>query len=283
MPGTDRVGAGSAWRAAPPATSSSTTHRAPAGGPAAAATARALKDADCAIAATPLTDTSRPARTSFVTATASTTGACGRSSPRVPPRRRSSARSMCRRSARQAADDAWLVGAVGPVRVVVMTATSSSTTRADLEIAEHLLLARLSHPPAPNNSAPERFAQSHARPRRPLPRRPASAARSPTASPAHLRLAPRCSTSSTVSGAATRSTTSTTTTASCAETDLKLGSRSTSCRARGPHRRRSSITADRLRGSLRSTSCATTRSTRLLDRIPASTPTMARYFDTLAE
>jgi 2-C-methyl-D-erythritol 4-phosphate cytidylyltransferase len=116
------------------------------------ATLAALADADCAIAAAPITDTVKEAgRDRLVTATLDRTRLWAIQTPQAF-RREALERALAVPDAvlAQATDDAWLVERTGgTVRVVESSpANFKVTTPYDLEIAEHLLADRLPRPPA---------------------------------------------------------------------------------------------------------------------------------------
>jgi 2-C-methyl-D-erythritol 4-phosphate cytidylyltransferase len=116
------------------------------------ATLAALADADCAIAAAPVTDTVKEAGADrLVTATLDRTRLWAIQTPqafRRPALER--ALSVGEEVLAQASDDAWLVERTGgTVRVVESTpANFKVTTLHDLRLADHLLADRLSRPPA---------------------------------------------------------------------------------------------------------------------------------------
>ena len=117
------------------------------------ATLAALEDADCAIAAAPLTDTVKEAgEDRFVTATLDRGRLWAIQTPQAFRRAAlERALDVSGDVLAQATDDAWLVERMGgTVRVVESSpANFKVTTPYDLEIAEHLLADRLSRPPAP--------------------------------------------------------------------------------------------------------------------------------------
>jgi 2-C-methyl-D-erythritol 4-phosphate cytidylyltransferase len=113
----------------------------------------ALADADCAIAAAPITDTVKEAGGDrLVTATLDRTRLWAIQTPQAF-RREALERALAVPDdvLAQATDDAWLVERTGgTVRVVESSpANFKVTTPYDLEIAEHLLADRLPRPPAP--------------------------------------------------------------------------------------------------------------------------------------
>ena len=116
------------------------------------ATLAALADADCAIAAAPVTDTVKEAGPDrLVTATLDRTTLWAIQTPqafRRPVLER--ALDAPDEVLAQATDDAWLVERTGgTVRVVESTpANFKVTTLYDLRLADHLLADRLSRPPA---------------------------------------------------------------------------------------------------------------------------------------
>jgi 2-C-methyl-D-erythritol 4-phosphate cytidylyltransferase len=116
------------------------------------ATLAALADADCAIAAAPVTDTVKEAGPDrLVTATLDRTKLWAIQTPqafRRPVLER--ALDAPDEVLAQATDDAWLVERTGgTVRVVESTpANFKVTTPHDLRLADHLLADRLSRPPA---------------------------------------------------------------------------------------------------------------------------------------
>jgi 2-C-methyl-D-erythritol 4-phosphate cytidylyltransferase len=116
------------------------------------ATLAALADADCAIAAAPVTDTVKEAGPDrLVTATLDRTKLWAIQTPqafRRPALER--ALAVPDEVLTQATDDAWLVERTGgTVRVVESTpANFKVTTLHDLRLADHLLADRLSRPPA---------------------------------------------------------------------------------------------------------------------------------------
>ena len=112
----------------------------------------ALADADCAIAAAPITDTVKEAGGDrLVTATLDRTRLWAIQTPQAF-RREALERALAVPDdvLAQATDDAWLVERTGgTVRVVESSpANFKVTTPYDLEIAEHLLADRLPRPPA---------------------------------------------------------------------------------------------------------------------------------------
>jgi 2-C-methyl-D-erythritol 4-phosphate cytidylyltransferase len=116
------------------------------------ATLAALADADCAVAAAPLTDTVKEAGPDrLVTATLDRSRLWAIQTPQAF-RREALERALAAGDAllAQATDDAWLVERTGgTVRVVESTpANLKVTTPHDLAIAEHLLADRLPRPPA---------------------------------------------------------------------------------------------------------------------------------------
>ena len=113
----------------------------------------ALADADCAIAAAPITDTVKEAGGDrVVTATLDRTRLWAIQTPQAF-RRAALERALAvpEEVLAQATDDAWLVERTGgTVRVVESSpANFKVTTPYDLEIAEHLLADRLPRPSAP--------------------------------------------------------------------------------------------------------------------------------------
>jgi 2-C-methyl-D-erythritol 4-phosphate cytidylyltransferase len=113
----------------------------------------ALADADCAVAAAPVTDTVKEAGPDrLVTATLDRSRLWAIQTPQAF-RRAVLQRALAAGDdvLAQATDDAWLVERTGgTVRVVESTpANLKVTTPHDLAIAEHLLADRLSRPPAP--------------------------------------------------------------------------------------------------------------------------------------
>ncbi len=116
-------------------------------------TLAALADADCAIAAAPITDTVKQAGADrLVTATLDRTRLWAIQTPQAF-RRAALERALAvpDEVLAQATDDAWLVERTGgTVRVVESSpANFKVTTPYDLEIAEHLLADRLPRPSAP--------------------------------------------------------------------------------------------------------------------------------------
>jgi 2-C-methyl-D-erythritol 4-phosphate cytidylyltransferase len=112
----------------------------------------ALADADCAVAAAPITDTVKEAGGDrLVTATLDRTRLWAIQTPQAF-RREALERALAvpDEVLAQATDDAWLVERTGgTVRVVESSpANFKVTTPYDLEIAEHLLADRLPRPPA---------------------------------------------------------------------------------------------------------------------------------------
>ena len=112
----------------------------------------ALAEADCAIAAAPMTDTVKEAGGDrLVTATLDRTRLWAIQTPQAF-RREALERALALPDEvlAQATDDAWLVERTGgTVRVVESSpANFKVTTPYDLEIAEHLLADRLPRPPA---------------------------------------------------------------------------------------------------------------------------------------
>jgi 2-C-methyl-D-erythritol 4-phosphate cytidylyltransferase len=112
----------------------------------------ALADADCAIAAAPITDTVKEAGGDrLVTATLDRTRLWAIQTPQAF-RREALERALAVPDdvLAQATDDAWLVERTGgTVRVIESSpANFKVTTPYDLEIAEHLLADRLPRPPA---------------------------------------------------------------------------------------------------------------------------------------
>jgi 2-C-methyl-D-erythritol 4-phosphate cytidylyltransferase len=112
----------------------------------------ALADADCAVAAAPLTDTVKEAGPDrLVTATLDRTRLWAIQTPQAF-RREALERALAAGDdvLAQATDDAWLVERMGgTVRVVESSpANFKVTTAYDLQIAEHLLADRLPRPPA---------------------------------------------------------------------------------------------------------------------------------------
>jgi 2-C-methyl-D-erythritol 4-phosphate cytidylyltransferase len=117
------------------------------------ATLAALDEADCAIAAAPMTDTVKEAGPDrFVTATLDRTRLWAIQTPQAF-RRAALERALAVPAdvLAQATDDAWLVERTGgSVRVVESTpANFKVTTPHDLRLADHLLADRLSRPSAP--------------------------------------------------------------------------------------------------------------------------------------
>jgi 2-C-methyl-D-erythritol 4-phosphate cytidylyltransferase len=112
----------------------------------------ALAEADCAIAAAPITDTVKEAGGDrLVTATLDRTRLWAIQTPQAFRRDAlERALDVPDEVLAQATDDAWLVERTGgTVRVVESSpANFKVTTPYDLEIAEHLLADRLSRPPA---------------------------------------------------------------------------------------------------------------------------------------
>jgi 2-C-methyl-D-erythritol 4-phosphate cytidylyltransferase len=113
----------------------------------------ALEDADCAIAAAPVTDTVKEAGPDrLVTATLDRSRMWAIQTPQAF-RRAALERALAVDDAvlAQATDDAWLVERTGgTVRVVESTAANLKvTTSFDLRLAEHLLADRLPRPSAP--------------------------------------------------------------------------------------------------------------------------------------
>jgi 2-C-methyl-D-erythritol 4-phosphate cytidylyltransferase len=113
----------------------------------------ALADADCAIAAAPMTDTVKEAGPDrLVTATLDRTRLWAIQTPQAFRREAlERALDVGEEVLAQATDDAWLVERTGgTVRVVESTpANFKVTTPHDLRLADHLLADRLSRPPAP--------------------------------------------------------------------------------------------------------------------------------------
>ena len=113
----------------------------------------ALADADCAIAAAPITDTVKEAGGDrVVTATLDRTRLWAIQTPQAFRRAAlERALDVPEEVLAQATDDAWLVERTGgTVRVVESSpANFKVTTPYDLEIAEHLLADRLPRPSAP--------------------------------------------------------------------------------------------------------------------------------------
>jgi 2-C-methyl-D-erythritol 4-phosphate cytidylyltransferase len=116
-----------------------------------AAAIAALADADCAIAAAPVTDTVKEAGPDrFVTATLDRSRLWAIQTPQAFRRAAlERALDVADEVLAEATDDAWLVERTGgTVRVVESTpANLKVTTPHDLQIAEHLLADRLSRPP----------------------------------------------------------------------------------------------------------------------------------------
>jgi 2-C-methyl-D-erythritol 4-phosphate cytidylyltransferase len=115
-------------------------------------TLAALADADCAVAAAPVTDTVKEAgHDRLVTATLDRTRLWAIQTPQAF-RRDALERALATGDdvLAQATDDAWLVERMGgTVRVVESSpANFKVTTPYDLQIAEHLLADRLPRPPA---------------------------------------------------------------------------------------------------------------------------------------
>ena len=113
----------------------------------------ALADADCAIAAAPVTDTVKEAGADrVVTATLDRSRLWAIQTPQAFRRAAlERALDVPEEVLAQATDDAWLVERTGgTVRVVESSpANFKVTTPHDLRIAEHLLADRLPRPPAP--------------------------------------------------------------------------------------------------------------------------------------
>jgi 2-C-methyl-D-erythritol 4-phosphate cytidylyltransferase len=117
------------------------------------ATIAALAEADCAIAAAPLTDTVKEAGPDrFVTGTLDRSRLWAIQTPQAF-RRAALERALAVDAAllAQATDDAWLVERTGGTVRVVESAPANFkiTTPSDLRVAELLLADRLSRPPAP--------------------------------------------------------------------------------------------------------------------------------------